>query len=51
MEAVYLTMKHFLTQIKDQAVLVRSDNTPRFEKDSELPDCSKTILLVVFLSD
>jgi hypothetical protein len=24
---------------------------PRFEKDSELPDCSKTILLVVFLSD
>jgi hypothetical protein len=27
MEAVYLTMKHFLTQIKDQAVLVRSDNT------------------------
>jgi hypothetical protein len=24
---------------------------PRFEKDSELPDYSKTILLVVFLSD
>jgi hypothetical protein len=24
---------------------------PRFEKDSELLDCSKTILLVVFLSD
>jgi hypothetical protein len=27
MEAVFLTMKHFLTQIKDQAVLIRSDNT------------------------
>jgi ribonuclease HI len=26
MEAVFLTMKHFLTQIKDQAVLIRSDN-------------------------
>ena len=32
-----------------QINLSRAD--PRFEKDSELPDYSKTILLVVFLSD
>ena len=27
MEAVFLTMKHFLAQIKGQAFLIRSDNT------------------------
>jgi hypothetical protein len=42
-------ISRFVNCVPMQINLSKAD--PRFEKDSELPDYSKTILLVVFLSD